>query len=478
MTFGHYGVKRSLNELNSIFSCQWSNGMLPHVRFSPLPSSGRPYRPDAEDWGVSPVVSGETSMPTSGITQPPIVGWCVWQVFHRLDSAAQLYYHDQFYKMALALQRYHDWLFRERDPHHENLVVCIHPWETGMDNSPAFAPLLERVHSYLDAAGSSLPSLDFRRADTTHVNAKHRPTDRDYLAYLGLLSLFRFHQYNCDTVLGTTPFLLQDALFNSILCASLRALASLQDALAQNSKDGETDEDLRKLAAGNHVRADQVAVAIRAKLWDVSTGYFYSFDLKGNRLLDTPTVASFVPLLVGIASPEQALRLTSHLFAAEGFGAPVSVPSMPPRHPLFDPVRYWSGPVWPVTNWLVLDGLRERRLPAAEQLRRSTVQVIAEGVPLDDATKLAMQVMEANSAGRDGEEYTTPSTSQYRHAWVWDSAIAAISWPYIAEKPARLEPNALKPGFWEYYHPLTGAPLGAKHMTWTASLFLDLLHNP
>ena len=477
MTFDHYGVRRSINELNSIFSCQWSNGMLPHIRFASLLEADRPYRPDADDWGVSSDVSGETSMPTSGITQPPVVAHCVWQVFHRIDSAARLYYHDHFCKMAFALQRYHDWLFRERDPQHENLVACIHPWETGMDNSPAFAPLLERIHRYLAAAGSSLPPLDFRRADTAHVNAQHRPTGRDYVAYLALLNLFRFHQYNCDIVLSTTPFLLQDVLFNSILCASIRALASLQDALALNSNSGATKTDLLKLAASNYTRADQVAGAIRAKLWDGPTGYFYGFDLRGSRPLDTPTVASFAPLLGDIASPEQALRLTSRLFAAEGFGAPVHVPSMPPLHPLFDPFRYWSGPIWPVTNWLVWKGLSERHSAAAEHIRRSTLDVIAEGIPLGDAAKLAMDIMEANSAGRGGEEYTTPSTSQYRHAWLWDSAIAAISWLLVEEKPAMIELNTFKPGFWEYYHPVTGAPLGAKHMTWTASIFLDMLRS-
>jgi hypothetical protein len=106
------------------------------------------------------------------------------------------------------------------------------------------------------------------------------------------------------------------------------------------------------------------------------------------------------------------------------------------------------------------------------------LQIIAEGIPPDVAANAAMDIMEANSAGLDGEEYTTPSTTQYRHAWLWDSAIAAISWPYVDEKPAPIVLNTLKPGFWEYYHPFTGAPLGAKQMTWTASLFLDMLLNP
>ena len=192
MSFNHYGVKRSINELNSIFSCQWSNGMLPHIRFAPLPPSERPYRPDAEDWGISPAVSGETSRPTSGITQPPVIGWCVWQVFHRIDFAARLFYHDQFCKMALALQRYHDWLFRERDPQHESLVACIHPWETGMDNSPAFAPLLERVPPVFGRRGIFIATARFpacRHHSRQCATSPDRPRLRRLPRALGFVPL-------------------------------------------------------------------------------------------------------------------------------------------------------------------------------------------------------------------------------------------------------------------------------------------------
>ena len=37
----------------------------------------------------------------------------------------------------------------ERDPQGENLVCCVHPWETGTDNLPAFDPPLERTREYV-----------------------------------------------------------------------------------------------------------------------------------------------------------------------------------------------------------------------------------------------------------------------------------------------------------------------------------------
>ena len=102
--------------------------------------------------------------------------------------------------------------------------------------------------------------------------------------------------------------------------------------------------------------------------------------------------------------------------------------------------------------------------------------MVEEGVDADDARQAAIRVMAANSVG---EEFTTPSRRQYRHGWLWDSAITAISWPLVSAKPdvstvAGSEKD--KPGFWEYYHPYTGEPLGASRMTWTASLYLELLH--
>jgi hypothetical protein len=132
-----------------------------------------------------------------------------------------------------------------------------------------------------------------------------------------------------------------------------------------------------------------------------------------------------------------------------------------------------------VINWLVIRGLRERgghNARLAEGLRRSTLDMIEQGADAHEVRHAAMRLMEANSVG---EEFTTPSRRQYRHGWLWDSAIAAMSWPLIPIKP-ELSATATReedsPAFCEYFHPNTGQPLGAPRVTWTASLYLELLH--
>jgi hypothetical protein len=159
------------------------------------------------------------------------------------------------------------------------------------------------------------------------------------------------------------------------------------------------------------------------------------------------------------------------------FWTEVPIPSTVVSSPAFNPLRYWSGPSWPVTNWLIVRGLRERETAGAralsETLRQSTLRMIAESLDPAEVRHAAVRLMEANSVG---EDFTTPSRRQYQHGWLWDSAIVAASWPLVTEKPdvGDLTDDAT-PGFWEYYHPQTGEPLGARYMTWTASLYIELL---
>ncbi|HEX9989100.1 MAG TPA: trehalase family glycosidase [Chloroflexia bacterium] len=459
-----YGTRRAINELLAIFSCQWRNGMLPQIRFTPGQEG---YRPDANDWGVTEQISGHASLRTSGITQPPIIGLCAYEVFRKIGRQSQVAHCSDFLAISNELERYHEWLFRERDPWGEHLALCLHPWETGTDNSPAFDPLISAARDYIERQGISVDS--FGRGDTVHVKQAHRPTARDYFSYFGLVALFKEQQYEQRAIIEASPFLLQDVLFNSLLAASLLALADLQADLAGIDEGKATR--LIEQADRNRELAGKVSAAIRGKLWHARDGFFYPYDVRGERLLTTPTVSTFMPLLGGVANEEQAARIIGHLLDPAEFRTNVPVPSTAANSPDFNPVRYWSGPSWPVTNWLVWRGLCERGSTCAETLRQSTLAMISEGSDIDTTRDAALRVMERNSVG---EAFTTPSTRQYQHAWLWDSAIVASSWPLVSEKPDVLPPHESEPGFWEYYEPHTGAPLGAAHMTWTASLFLEL----
>lgn len=467
MTSSTYGVTRAINELHSIFSCQWTNGMLPQIRFVPNQLG---YRPNADDWSVPPSASGPTRYRTSGITQPPIVGLCTYELFRKLIPQDQQTHRPDFLAFSAALENYHQWLLNERDPWRENLLLCLHPWETGTDNSPAFDPLIESTRDYIQS--SNLRVDTFGRADTTHVSGDHRPTDRDYFSYFGLLALFKKHSYNQREIISDSPFLLQDILFNSIFVTSLYSLARLQDALAQSGPSSPS-HNLTDLAQQNRNKASAVSGAIRRKLWDPTNGSFYSHDSRSNRLLPTETVSGLMPLLSDIANPQQASILLDRLLDPNRFWTEGPLPSTAASSPAFNPVRYWSGPTWPVTNWLILLALRQHDPQAAEDLRQRTLRMIAEGINHDHARHSAIVVLRQNSFG---EEFTTPSTRQYQHGWLWDSAIVAATWPLIETEPQLHHASSPSPGFWEYYHPHTGAPLGAPQMTWTASLFLEMLN--
>ena len=47
--------------------------------------------------------------------------------------------------------------------------------------------------------------------------------------------------------------------------------------------------------------------------------------------------------------------------------------------PFFDPFRYWQGPTWVNTNWLIIDGLQRYGFAGeAKKLRERTLEMVAK----------------------------------------------------------------------------------------------------
>ena len=61
------------------------------------------------------------------------------------------------------------------------------------------------------------------------------------------------------------------------------------------------------------------------------------------------------------------------------FGPAYPIPSVPPSSPWFDPQRYWQGPTWFNTNWLIIDGLRRYGYHHhAEALTESMLELVTQ----------------------------------------------------------------------------------------------------
>jgi len=348
-------------EVKSLLKGQWDDGMVPHIVFH-APSDQ--YFPGPDVWGTRHVP------PTSGITQPPVLASAV----ARLVATAR----DKGLAEAKAAAIYphllanHRWWSRARDPHQTGLVAVLHPWETGMDNSPAWDTAFARVPTSTTTV--------VKRRDTSHVDAGHRPHDIDYQRFIHLVDCYREAGWDPARMWQVAPFKVADVATNAILARA--------------------EIDLLELAARFGTAADQAEIAQRAArmkqaiatLWQPKLGLYGSRDLIADAPIETATSAGFLPLYADAADAAKAARMGATL---DRWREQVRylVPSTPPDSPSFEPLRYWRGPVWAVVNWMIADGfaragdaVRARQISAAT---RASIEHAGFGENFDPLTGAA-----------------------------------------------------------------------------------------
>ena len=138
------------------------------------------------------------------------------------------------------LVRNHRWWQAARDPERRGLVATLHPWETGMDNSPAWDTALARVPTETKTVD---PPARHQRTSI----ATMRPRGEEYQRFIHLVDLFRDAGLGADRMLAASPFRVADIGTNAIL---LRAEQDLL-ALAARFGDGRrTGGDRRRGSRG------------------------------------------------------------------------------------------------------------------------------------------------------------------------------------------------------------------------------------
>ncbi len=338
----HMDVDRAQTELLSLVKGQWSNGMIPNMIFSSAPE----YHRDREFWRswVSPY--SPDGLATSGITQPPMLAEAVWQVGQKLSLAER----RGWYRLMLPhIVAYHQWLYRERDPHGEGLTLLLHPWECGLDNTP---PWTTELHDHLLPAWIRFirwAHLDgiigFFRRDRHYIPPGQRLSTIETLAYFDAQRRLRRKAYDTLKILDHSLFSIEDLTFNCIL---IRANERLRD-IARTLHHELPDELLDRMEKSERALHE---------LYDPYSKTYWSRDFITHRLLKQPSIAALMPLYAGCISKEQADHLVKLLENDHIFGPAFPVPSVPLDSPQYNPDLYWQGPTWVNTNWLIIDGLR------------------------------------------------------------------------------------------------------------------------
>ncbi len=389
--YSNYDEERAQKELLSLFRGQWKNGMLPHIVFSP---EEKGYFPGPDVWEIDLSPNAPDGVLTSAITQPPIhatVAWCIYEKAGDREDAIRFL--KEIFPKLMAFHRY---LYQERDPFNEGLVYIRHPWESGMDNSPVWdIPLKDIV-----IPEGGIPR--YERKDLEHVPISERPRDEDYDKFIYLIQISKGCRYEESEIFKHSPFIIQGNLFNAILHRSNKSLFKMAELLKEDTGE-----------IGRWI--DRTEEAFNKKLWDDEDGFYYVFDMKGDRQIKARTAAGFVSLFGGLASEKQAetlyrsldkkcfCRMNSNCFA---------VPNYDVCEEGFSSENYWRGPIWININWLIYLGLKDYgNMEYARYVANSIVELV----------KMS--------------------------------------------------------GFCEYFDPFTGKGHGTKDFSWTAALFIDTLYE-
>lgn len=358
----HVSIDRALDEFRSLFRGQWKNGMIPQIQFSP-DVDPEAYFPDAARWDTESSSSdAPDGIATSGIIQPPVHAIAMRAIVERVSPEQAREIAHEFYRPLLAWHRY---LMSVRDPENSGLITIVHPWESGMDNSPRWDEALARIV----VPEGELPP--YQRRDLSHVAApSQRPTDHDYDRFMWILEVLKRGGYRVDQIYAELPFRMKDVFSSALLVTSNEALMYL--ATLADVELEEMDIIEAWINRGRRGLAER---------WDQARGLCNDFDLIAEADVTIRTIASFSPLLAGQLSPQMRTAMTS-LWRSEAFtGAPdlrwPLPPSTSPGEPAFNPQRYWRGPVWPVMNWLFWRAwIRIGEFGIADQLRWSSLDQI------------------------------------------------------------------------------------------------------
>jgi len=363
-----YDVPRAQNELRSLLRGQWSNGMLPNMIFA----DGDNHKRDRNIWQSWRNPFAPDQVTTSGITQPPMLAEAVVRIGQKLKTVERRSWYQDMYPALLA---YHEWMYAERDPHNEGLILLIHPWESGLDNSP---PWIDQLHMHSKPMWVSLIeklkldklAIIFRR-DTQHVPPGQRVSNIDALLYFVIIQRLKRKNWDIERILDRSHFAFQDLTFNSIIVRANQHLSDIAKTIGHKLPE-ELVSDMKKTEESIE------------SLWDGFYKQYYSRTFITHKLIKEPSIATLMPLYAGSIDKERASELVKTLKSPNQFWTNFPVPSVPVSSTWYKELGYWQGPTWINTNWLIADGLRRYGFSKeAEEITNKSIELVTKNGPFE-----------------------------------------------------------------------------------------------
>ena len=340
--YSYFNMEYAIEELEKLISGQWEDGMIPHILFHDNDES---YFPNHKTWDCG------NKVPSSGITQPPIIATIIKKIVdqNKLDKS-------QMKRMEIIikkLKKYLDWFYNYRDTNKIGLAAIIHPWESGLDNSPIWDGPLDKVKIE--------ENLKYERRDLNVSRSSNRPLKKDYDGYITLLNQFKKNKYNPSKIVNDSMFNVIDIGFNSILIRATKDLVEVSKKFNLNFSD-----------LKNKISKSEESLIKFYKDEDQS---FFSYDFKNHNLIKVDAISNYFILFANLENQEINNKIIDKLkkynSQKDYFFTTVN-----PKDKAFEETRYWRGPVWINSNWIIYQGLINKDKNFSSLIKNKTLELL------------------------------------------------------------------------------------------------------
>jgi hypothetical protein len=359
-------TERAIKELEFLFDAQWTNGMVPHIVFN---DKEKTYFPAADFYEITRSPFAPNHIGTSGMTQPPMHAIACYYIYVN-DTDTQKTKSLQFLRRIYPkLKLFHKYLMTDRDPEGSGLVTILHPWESGLDDSPVWDHALSQIKIE--------HVLKFQRLDVIAVGgAKNTiPTDNMYNKFIYMIELMKQYNYDEKKMYEDFPFKIKAIVFSSILYVANKNLIKIAEIIEE--KDTEEIQGWISRCKKNFYKYFYPTEQNSDKSED---GLFYNYDIVSKDWIRKKTIGSLVPIYTGLIPNEQLhslLKWIQRWSGAAGRCHTEALASVDVDEPYFKEFDYWRGPVWVNTNWMVYLGLlKYGQIDAAERIKQGILELV------------------------------------------------------------------------------------------------------
>ena len=340
--YSYFNLNYALDELETLLSGQWNDGMVPHILFHDLKTN---YYPNHSVWNCG------NKIRSSGITQPPIAASILKIIIKNniLSDKQNL----RVKLIILKLKKFHEWLIRFRDPNNSGLISILHPWESGYDNSPLWDKPLNAIK--IDK------NLKYIRGDNKVVNPEFRPLDIDYDRYVTIKNHLRENNYNPRKLYKKSMFNVVDVGFNSIFLKASKDLLEI----AKNFKLNFTKIGKYSKLSENKIKS----------LYKKKHNNFICKDLKSKKDINVPSITNYFPLFADFDDNKinnQIVNSLKNYNKNENY----FFSSINPKYSSYEEKRYWRGPVWINCNWILYRAMKTKDRKFSNLIKQKTIDLI------------------------------------------------------------------------------------------------------